>query len=336
MQPNLARTLTGLLIASLAAWPLLAHAEAPPPPPGNTGLKIAPTQYTERIEPGQNKDGELDVFNISEGPVTVTPDVENVQMTGEHGDLSFYKGDNPYRLHTLVQLDRTPFTLQPGQAQHVKFRIAIPAGLYPGGYFASILFTVSPGAASGAAAIGQSGRIGSLLLINIGGDGDQRGSIERWKITKNAFGGPKAFEALYANTGSTTARPLGVAYRPVGELRIKDSVGITVRKQKVTGETVFPDAKRQINLTASKPFWLGRYTAELSLSPGEGKPAETKRVTFWAASPLALVLLAGLLLLVLLVVWRRRAGRLRPEEAQSVSLMDEATKYEGKRGRRAP
>lgn len=328
--------LAAALLASGLSGPADIRAADPTPAPDaspipGAGLKITPTVYEETIEPGKTKDGVIDVFNISSTPLTVTTTIENIRMHGENGDLEYYIGDNPYRLHALVQLDRTPFTLQPGEARRVKFRVAIPIGLYPGGYFASIFFQIIPGSPSETeSSIGQSGRVGTLLLFTVAGDVDQKGTVEKLSITENRFTSSKSFEILYANTGSTTTKPLGVAYEPTGSLEIKNMLGLPVRKQSVQGETVFPGAKRKMGAQFKKPFWFGRYTVEANVSPGNGKPAETKRLAFWAVSPLAVAILAGAAVLGLLLITRRRFFRggtkLDVSDTQSVSLMDEAAK----------
>ncbi len=312
-----------------------AHAQSPTPDPGNSanpaaqapsdpnpGLKLAPVKYEETVEPGQAKDGVITVLNTSSRPLTVQPEIENIRMTGDNGTLDFYIGDNPFRLHAFVQIDKAPFVLNVGEGRNVKFRVTIPGGTYPGGYFGSILFKLLPsGEAQGSAQVAQGGRVGSLLILSVAGEADRRGSVKEAKLTQNGFSERKAFEINYANTGNTDQRPLGVAFKPVGSLTIRNTFGSKVVDQRLTGETVFPGAARKFETKTSKPLWFGRYQAQVSLAPGEGQKADSKTVTFWAVSPLALalfVLIAGLLAALTFEGFRRRK---RPDTVRPTSSL---------------
>lgn len=310
--------LTSFILSSLLGYfalvggPSVRAAEEPSSTPGpqSASLKVAPTKYEATIEPGQPQDGTIDIVNVGELPLQVTTGVENARMIGEQGSLEFYIGDNPFRLHNFVQVDTTPFQLGPGEGRTVKFRVTIPVGTFPGGYFGAVFFQInSVPSGDGAATIAQSGRVGTLLLFTVAGAVDQRGELRSLQATRPLLGDRTQFVASYANTGSTTQKPLGVAYQPAGELRLKNMLGITTRRQAVQGETVFPGAQRQLSTELRKPLWFGRYTAELSLSPGAGQPATTRSVSFWAISPLAVGLVGVLMLSVLGIAQRRKRQR---------------------------
>lgn len=316
-----------LAVCWLGAPPAVRGQQPSPPPAeqGAVGLKIAPAQYEEDIAPSQPKDGAISVFNISQQPVTVQPEVENARMIGEDGVLEFYIGDNLFRLHSFIEVDKTPFTLAVGEGRNVKFRVSIPIGVYPGGYFGAIFFRVVPDTAgqSPSVSVAQNGRVGSLLILRVPGDVGRQGQIDRFVLTQNDFSGQKNFAVTYNNTGSTTQKPLGVAYRPQGTLKIKNLVGLTVRSKSVTGELVFPGAKRQFTAKVDKPLWLGRYTAELTLAPGEGGATATRQLTFWAISPLAATAIGLLVGFVAIVDWRRRRRR-RQGNLEQATQVDHA------------
>lgn len=289
------------------------------------GLKITPTRYEENLEPGKPKDGVVDVFNVGREPITVQPEVENIRMVGDNGDLAFYIGDNPYRLHNFVQIDRAPFVLGVGEARRIKFRIAVPAGVFPGGYFGALLFRIVPPEQGGeGSVIRQGGRVGSLLIFTVEGDSDRRGEITEATLTGNGFDDEKTFALTYQNTGNTDGRPLGVAYRPKGKVVIKNMLGLKAAEKDLEGEIVFPGAKRKLDARHIKPLWFGRYTAEFTLGPGQEDRVDTKRVTFWAISPMGLVAALLILLAAAGTAWwllRRRA--IAPTPPGPNSLLDE-------------
>lgn len=318
--------------AVLILMPLAGIAqEAGSTPEGQPGLKIAPTRYEERVAPGKAKDGVIDIFNVSKHPLTVQADVENIRMVGENGDLEFYTGDNPYRLHTFVQIDKSPFTLDVGEARRVKFRLDVPAGVFPGGYFGSILFRIVPPAGNlNETTVLQSGEVGTLLILDVEGDSARIGKIEQFSLTQNTVGDQKAFKVAYRNTGSESERPLGVAYRPAGTLVIKNMLGITAAKREVKGELILPGSTRAFETKVQKPFWFGRYTAEVQLSPGTGQSQDKRRTAFWSFSPVALGLVG--LVIVLGLGWlllKRLRHRHRPA-TQRTSLLDEVASQESR------
>lgn len=331
-------------VLAAAAVPVVGQAEPPlptadPAKPGDGSgvsgsptaatLKIAPPLYQEKLDPGKSKDGIIDVFNVGKTVVTVQPEVENVKMTGDAGDLSFYIGDNPFRLHTFVQIDKTPFVLSPGEGRRLKFRISIPDGVFPGGYFGSILMRIVPPAPDAAqTAVAQSGRVGTLLVLTVNGDADRQGHITEAKLTKNDLSPVKGFALGYANTGNTDKRPLGVAYKPVGTIAIKDVFGLTVKRQDVAGDLVFPGATRKFNAKLSKPLWFGYYRATATLQPDGGGQADKRTVGFWAFSVpgilMALIILGVAALGVSALRRRRRDRQIDP----GGSLIDEARREE--------
>lgn len=321
-----------LLILLLAAVPFSAVAQAPPLPTadpaatpaperkGEPGLKVAPDRYDEAVEPGKPKDGVIDVFNVSKYDLTVQPEIENIRMVGEDGGLEYYVGENPYRLHTFIKMDKAPFVLKSGEARRIKFQIDVPVGVFPGGYFGAILMRIVPPPEAGPeTTILQGGRVGTLIIINVLGDSVRQGSLKEAAITDNGWDGKKEFRILYANTGNTDQRPLGVAYKPIGTITIKNALGLDTRKAKVAGETVFPGASRKAAITLDKPVWFGRYTAEVTMGPEGTSETETKRITFWAFSPLGIALAVAVAggIVALWFFWSRRPRQ--PKPAVSVS-----------------
>ena len=311
----------GAIALSAALLPVAAAAQnptGPVPVPGDesAGLKLAPTRYETTLEPGKPVEGVVDVFNVSQRALRVQPEVENIRMVGSEGELEFYLGDNPYRLRSFVEFDATPFTLEVGQARRVKFRINVPAGVWPGGYFGSLLFRIiPPEGPAGATSVQQGGRVGSLLILNVEGENDRRGKISALSSFGALLDDRRTFRVSWQNTGHTDQRPLGVAYRPEGKLTIKNMLGLKTAEEKLTGEMVFPGAERKFEVTKRKPLWFGRYTAEVALAPPEVTQPETQRISFWVFSPLGL-LIPLLLVLVAVGAWRLKARRTRRRQAK--------------------
>nr|MDP9212343.1 DUF916 domain-containing protein [bacterium] len=223
-------------------------------------------------------------------------------------------GDNPFKLHSFVEYPQESFTIAPGEARRVSFRIDVPDGVFPGGYFGSMLFRAVPAdeEAEGTS-VEQGGQVGTLFVITVSGDADVRGELAAFDLARNGFDATKLFEGVWKNTGNTDDRPLGVAYEPEGTLTVRNMFGIVVAEREVKGPLVFPGAERRLETSMKKSLWLGRYTAELRLKSPRGGQVSAQETSFWAISPLGTAL-AGLLVLFLvgLASLLRRYHRRRP------------------------
>lgn len=301
--------LVALSVAALAVT-LGISAQAQQPPAGTqAGLKIAPTTYEATLNPGQAKDGVVDVFNLSPGPIVVEPRVENVRMIGDAGDLEFFLGDSPFRLDPYIQLDRAAFTLGKGEARRVPFRVMLPVGSPPGGYFGAVLFRTAPTLTTpGGTSVKQSGQVGTVLILTVAGDADRQGTIKQIDVDHSIASKTVSADITYANTGNTDEPPLGLAYKPRGSLTVKDVFGRTVADQQLEGNVVFPGSQRKFTAQISKDFWFGPYTLEVELNPGSGQ-ASTSKVTYWAVSWPSLGVIGLAAALVLGYLWVRRRKR---------------------------
>lgn len=348
--PNRLRRLGLLgLWLGLLLMPLMASSQSAPPLPTaapsgapvstdlpsftkDPAVKIAPTRYETEVTPGETKRGVVDVFNVSTQPITIQPEVENARMVGEAGQLEFFLGDNPFKLNSFVKVDPAPFTLQPGEARRVAFAIAVPAGIYPGGYYGALFMRLVGTAPVGdGASVALGGRAGTLLLVTVPGEVQRQGTIERVTARGGLFDSRHELAALYRNTGNTEARPLGVAVRPTGRVKLQNTFGRTIRNQPLTGEIVFPGAAREVGVGISKPLWFGRYTVEYQLAAEPNGPQSVKRVSFWAFSSGALAALILALIAGTVITHeihqrrRRRTTRARATATpQSGSLLDDA------------
>ena len=151
----------GLLLAALAPviLPLTARADA-------VGLRLAPLKYEQTITTTKPQQGFIDVANPSDASVNITTSVQGFSQTDTDGNLAYY--DNP-TLAAAITPDLTSFTLGPREAVRVAFTVN-PAKLPPGGAYAVIFFrTVPVGGAAADSYISQSAKVGTLLILNNGG-----------------------------------------------------------------------------------------------------------------------------------------------------------------------
>lgn len=297
----------------------------------NPALTVSPVRFEADVAGGETKRGVVDVFNVSAQTVTVQAEAENARMVGEQGQLEFFLGTNPFKLNSFVQVEAAPFVLQPGEARRVAFAISVPSGIFPGGYYGALFMRLVPTQPAGTdTAVAVGGRAGTLLLITVPGEIQRQGQLQSLTTRGALLTTRRELAATYRNTGNTETRPLGVAVRPTGEIRLRNSFGRVVQQEPVTGEIIFPGSTRQLKVGISRPWWFGRYTAEVSLVADPGGLPSVKQVSFWAFSPVAIATVVILLGLAVYLVRRlvrqrrRRSAPVPPAAPQSSSLLEDA------------
>ncbi|MBW4062254.1 hypothetical protein HJC99_06835 [Candidatus Saccharibacteria bacterium] len=143
----------------LVTLPLSARADA-------VGLRLAPLKYEQNLTATKPQLGFIDVSNPSDASVTISTSVQGFRQTGTDGNLDYY--DNPALVAAIVP-DLSTFSLGPREAARVSFTIN-QSKLPQGGVYAVIFFrTVPVGGAAADSYISQSAKVGTLLILNNGG-----------------------------------------------------------------------------------------------------------------------------------------------------------------------
>jgi hypothetical protein len=286
-------TLSG--IASVFALLMLAgRAEAAVPV-----LKISPLKYEEHLELGKLKQGFIDASNPTGSAVHVRYQVQAFrQVLDGKGELEFY--DDP-RIEAAITPATPEFDLGPREAIRTFFTID-PNKLGTGGaYVAVFLRTVAAGAE--VTQIQTSARVGTLLILDVGGDGLRTGEISQVSLPGVIYG-HHSLEVgyVYANTG--TARK-SLAFAPVLDAALGGS------HRQTRGPLVFPLHSRSGSVRFDLGNRLGLVKVVIRDTTGGGTKVARWVVLvtgFWAW--LVPVLVVGL---VALVSWlwrtRRRSWR---------------------------
>ncbi len=291
-----------LLAASL--MPTVAVAD------GGQAFSIAPPLLNLKADPGQTVTAVIQLTNVSNGPMVMTAQANDFAAKDENGDPNIILNTSaavPYSLRAWVQLP-SQFTLAAKQTKTLSIPIVVPANGEPGGHYGVIRFTGAAPGASGSG-VSLSASIGSLILLQVSGNIQERASLADFYSATPQFApksffqnGPIGFVTRVSDDGN-------VHLRPTGSITIKNMIGKRVALLRVNGDpsdiqnqpkNVLPSSIRKFQVTFSKKWLFGRYTAHLDLTYGQSSRHLTADKAFWVV-PYMIVLpvVVGLLAVVL-------------------------------------
>lgn len=262
------------------------------------GISLFPIKFDITVAPGQTYSDTITVINPNNFPIGVQPEVENL-AGGNQGSIDLVETNIPHGLSAWITINKSEFTLAPQQQLQVPFSITVPADGEPGGHYGAILFRGLSATSTGAG-VGISGRVGSVVLLNVPGGSSATGNIASFTgPAAYTSHGPLNFSFTVNNTGNTH-------FTPQGQITLSGPFfGSTVIP--FTPGIVFPGYDR--TFTAS---WPGRYafgplTATLSLTMPNNTSTVVQSITFfmfpWQETLIVLVVL--ILLYLIFRTWKK-------------------------------
>ncbi len=271
----------------LNAAPVLA-ATSPSSLPGQA-LEIDPPLIELTGNPGQTITTQIEVRNISSGPVIVTNQINDFTAKGESGVpdiLINAKTKDPYSI--LGYISPLPsFKLNPQQMRKVNININIPVKASPGGHYGVIRFTGTPSALTGKSGVSLSASLGALVLLTVNGHIVEGLKTHSFTVSSNGHGNsgffqndPFVFNEVFQNTGNEHVIP-------TGKITLKDMFGHTVIQMYInqTQGNVLPGSMRkfteQVNkLDVGNKRFFGRYTASYNITYGSPSKSLSGQLSF--------------------------------------------------------
>ena len=306
-------------------------------------LTLSPPLYEIGAMPGQTLKTGLKVFNETDKANTFYLEAQNFSAKGEEGDPYFVDEIGKEGLASWIELPGS-IHLESGELKQMEFTIKVPENADPGGYYAAIFLSTSPPVAEEAGAVGLAAKIGTLVLLRIGGEVIEEGRLIEFGLVdaKRVFSHlPIDFLVRVENLGT-------VHIKPAGTIEIRNIFGIKTEEVKVNiakmpdGKekpvgNILPESVRkfesswqagllaQAGVSENLPetFWqkvkfekenfaLGRYQAKLNLDYGAENDKKLFAVLFFWVFPWHLALVSFIvlvLILILLVFSIRRYNR---------------------------
>ncbi len=267
-------------------FPAQSHAQV--------GISLFPIKFDVTVAPGQTYSDTVTVINPNSFPIGVQPEVENI-AGGNQGSIDLTDTNIPHGLEAWISLNMNEFTLAPNQQLQVPFTITVPADGEPGGHYGAILFSGLP-ASSTTSGVGISGRVGTVILLNVPGASYATGNIASFAgPAEYVSHGPFNFSFTVNNTGNTHFTPTGQVTLS-GPLFGKEVLPFT-------SGIVFPGYDRTFTANWPGRYAFGPLTAVLSLTIPDNTSTVTQTITFFAF-PWQETLIVLLVLIVLYFIFR--------------------------------
>jgi hypothetical protein len=266
--------------------------------PGKVDLTLNPgeTRTVEILV--TNRTGERRIFNLTAEDAVGSQDQSvAIQLLGDDR--------GPYSIRDYISVPAKSFVLEQNQRAHIPVTISIPPDAEPGGLYGSLIVdTVAIDAVAGDATSGtvpQSAivaRVGTLFFVTIPGALEydaaltEFGTLQKQKFYQT---GPVTFGLLHENKGS-------VHIAPYGELRIRNFFGEEVGYLELDPWFVLPNSVRLREITWTRDYLFGRYTASVAINRGYGDIIDEAQYTFWVLpwKPIAGAF-AGLFIVIFLI-----------------------------------
>jgi len=316
---SIATCMVALLVIALGACTTATGEEItlqPEQPDRDAVVKVAPDRFEETIEPGVPYSGVIDVFNIGSRPVRLQAGAEDIRAAEQGaGDIEFL-GQAPDGVFArFLEIDTEPFTLEPGEAQRLPFRIDVPKSARFAGSFGAVLFRIIP-RDGGDATVRQSGRVGTLFVLGGAKAAPASVAIEALRVAGGWAETNHTVTVGVANTGTAAGPRTGAAARPTGKVTIRNALGRVVASGSLRGSVLLPGGRASFEERFHRRFWLGRYTVTATVAATrDGDARVTRSTTFWAISPLGMLAVLLTLLIagvgVRSLIWRRRSYWMR-------------------------
>jgi hypothetical protein len=249
-------------------------------------LRISPPSYDLKINPGEEKTGKLYIENTSETDIEVQAEFSNFFVDDE-GDYIF-SGDKeitnenlkPYLMSNWFSLSENNFTLSRGGSKTVEYRVRVPREANLGGHYGAIFFrsvckTPDDKAvvSSDKSSVCVSGRVGTLFLVQAGGEAARKGILKKIDVPKLSLDEKINFSVEIENAGNTH-------FRPEGEIVSTNLFGQELSKIEIKDKTILPTMSRTFPGSFHRQDLFGIYKIQCSIKDGDGNEMKFRRYVF--------------------------------------------------------
>lgn len=255
-----------------------------------SGLKISPLIYRDSLQKNEKQKGHIDISNTSDSEVVVKAEVNGFKQIDQEGTLEFF--EEP-KYVSGITFDHDSFTLGPREALRLYF--LLDANTLPsGGVYAALFFNIEPNEVTpGQTSLQPITRVGSLLIIDNGGDGKAKASITDLNASFFQFG-----SGLRANVAVSNKKGDGVI---AGFPRIATSVfPFGGSKKDSEGSMVMPGATRKFEVKHE-----GTFIGLTRLSVSNDSSAKQKWVFAVTGKAIWVIVFGVLLFIVGIALFRK-------------------------------
>jgi hypothetical protein len=237
------------------------------PAAAQVSVEISPLRFELQAGPGSTSTQAITISNAGTEAVRVRGRLTDWDLSRDGAPQ--YEGSlegGPYSATTWVRIAPPEQVIEPGKQATVRFSLAVPKDIQPGGYRTGILFEFGP--ASGdpvalARAVNFKSRIASLIYVNIGQPPVAADLID---LAVRSVGPETRVVATVQNTSRRYVRTKGT-------LTLYDKSGMSVRQVTVPDVPLLPESEREVSMTivdgeTQTPLPAGEYRVELKIDVG--------------------------------------------------------------------
>jgi len=272
---------------------------------GGISLGIAPVRVEAELNRGDSIERKIRVSNKGDQKLRMRAYTENFVPKDEFGEAELTKEADPrIAAATWISFAESEFDLGANSTKEVAFKISVPKEATPGAHWAAMVFEPVTAPQQ---AVTVSGRIASLVIINVAGEVVESGEISAFKVgffdskakkfyAKGSFKDfPVAFDIYFKNTGT-------VYYKPKGTIEIS-RFGKKVAVVNVTEENVLPGSTRQLITSWPGIGWIGKYNAKATLTYGKTGKQAVANLSFYIIPWDKILIILLIILVIVFMIW---------------------------------
>lgn len=312
------RLVTAILVV-VASAPLATRAATVD---DSLSLSETPPVRELNVQAGQTLDESLDITNQAKGDVTLYPLVRDVTSSDDPNSSSPKVIEDssvvtPTGLFQWVSFATESVVISAGQTVSLGYTIHVPADAEPGGHYGAVFVTSQKPSVNATPGVGIQTRIGSLLLITVGG----KTTVSVDPVGFSAVDGngkpQQLFQQLPVHFKTTIHNTGNIHVQPTGVIDIKNSFGTQVLKMSFNEADgrVLPNSTRVFTNDLASSIGWGKFTATetLTIRAADGTTLPmTATTTFWLVPIMQSIWVIAILFLIILVfkMWLMRHDQL--------------------------
>jgi hypothetical protein len=295
------------------------------------GLEISPPLIELNVNPGDVKEVEIYVRNVTRDPLIVGGEVNDFVAAGEDGQPKLLLDESetsPFTIKPWVT-NLSKVTIGPQERKAIKATMSVPKDASPGGHYGVIRFTGTPPELEDTG-VSLSASVGTLMLVNVSGDVKEAASIAEIYTSqndkkRNMFEyGPVVLGLRLKNDGN-------VHFKPGGTIRVTNMLGKEIASFQLNdkGSNVLPQSVRKFEQLLNKKLLFGRYNVTADIAYGSQSTIVSGSKTFWVI-PYKLIAL-GIGIIALLIFLVRSYNRYILKRAQKKQSGEPANEKKNKK-----
>jgi hypothetical protein len=265
-------------------------------------VAVSPTRIEITASPGDQVESSFKFWNGTDADLPVHLEGADIGPQDEEGHATVEREDAANSLKAWLKPAYPDLNVAPKQEITLPFSVDVPASADPGSHWGALLAITSPVAQSNGAAVNV--RTGVILLVHVLGPVTEKLVLESVTVPRFAESPPILIEARFRNEGT-------VHEAPFGNIEVQNMFDSLVATGTLSERNVLPGVVRKIETSVGQGVWLGRYTATLRGSYGDGKETLSATEEFWVVpwKQYGVHFLVGLALTAFVIWKRRRFGK---------------------------